>query len=165
MEEPSGAAQDLAGAAGIPAAHRRHLCPDRLPSGANPLIDPPVARLIQHVTSPSRNQAPRSPAGQLCGARDSGHKAPRATDAPPLGAGRGGLPGELRCEAVRTLYVGQVLAGQPHGMGRIYLTVRPGAARRLLLSHRGHACSGGWASAAGGGVPESAAENAPAILE
>ena len=128
MKEPSGTAPAQGGCtraadAGIPAA-RRQPRPDRLPSGAYPLIDPPVARLIQHATSPSRNKAPRAPASQLCGARDSGHKAPRASDARPLGAGRGGLPGELRCEAAQTLYVGQVLAGQPHGWGRMYLTVR-----------------------------------------
>ena len=128
MEHPLSAAPAQGGCAlvgeGDTPAARRQPCPDRLPSGAYPLIDPPVARLIQHATSPSRNKAPRAPASQLCGARDSGHKAPRATAARPRGAGRGGLPGELRCEAAQTLYVGQVLAGQPHGWGRMYLTVR-----------------------------------------
>lgn len=47
-------------------------------------------------------------------------------EAHPLGPGRAGRLGEV--EDDRVLYVGQVLAGQPHGRGREYLKARTRAA-------------------------------------
>lgn len=128
-----------------------------LPSAHYPPIDPPIAAIVARGIASYPASVPRRGA-----ARQLASRTLAPLEAPPLGPGRAAEVGEL--EDAETLYVGQVLAGKPHGRGRQYLKVRwgkvyvyggdvawgrpcaarAGASRRPALPGRhGRACTAG----------------------
>ena len=87
------------------------------PSGHYPPIEPPIGFIIARATANRPAAVPRRGEQRVVSSRTL-----EPLDTHPLGPGRAQVLGEL--ENSKTLYVGEVLAGQPHGQGREYLKVR-----------------------------------------
>lgn len=89
------------------------------PSGHYPPIEPSLELIVARGTAHHEATVPR----RRCAAPPASRTLiPLRSH--PLGPGRAGRVGEIEDAAAGTLYVGQILAGQPHGQGREYLTVR-----------------------------------------
>ncbi|GAB4814058.1 hypothetical protein N2152v2_001104 [Parachlorella kessleri] len=84
------------------------------PSGHYPPIEPPIGFIIARATANRPAAVPRRGEQRVVSSRTL-----EPLDTYPLGPGRAQVLGEL--ENSRTVYVGEVLAGQPHGQGREYL--------------------------------------------
>jgi hypothetical protein len=116
--KPVAEAEEAARAAPLPAAapagNKRHGTPK--PSSRYPPIEPPIDHIISRGTANYPAVVPRRQQ-----ARPASSRTLLPLEAHPLGPGRAQLAGEI--EDAATLYIGQVLAGQPHGRGAEYLKV------------------------------------------